>query len=205
MSLYSKYVLPRIVDYTCRARPTMRQRRKIVPRASGKVLEIGIGSGLNLPFYDPSLVAKVWGLEPSPEMISMASAAAAQAPFEVEFIEAGCESIPLGNGSVDTILLTYTLCTIPESEPALREIARVLKPGGRLLFCEHGVAPDAGVRRVQNLVNPVWRRLGGGCHLNRDIVGLIQMAGFEVTGLESMYIPGWRPASFNYWGTAQVC
>ena len=180
----------------------MRQREKLVPLASGRVLEVGMGSGLNLPFYDARRVTKVWGLEPSPEMSKMASAAVEAVAFDVEFVSAGGEQIPLDSESFDTVLMTFTLCTIPDAERALREIARVLKRGGQLLFCEHGAAPDAGVRRWQNRINPLWRRLAGGCHLNRDIPGLIRRGGFEITRMDTMYIPGWRPASFNYWGAA---
>ena len=202
MGLYSKYVLPRVVHLACSARPKMRQREKLVPLASGRVLEVGMGSGLNLPFYDARRVTKVWGLEPSPEMSKMASAAVEAVAFDVEFVSAGGEQIPLDSESFDTVLMTFTLCTIPDAERALREIARVLKQGGQLLFCEHGAAPDAGVRRWQNRINPLWRRLAGGCHLNRDIPGLIRRGGFEITRMDTMYIPGWRPASFNYWGAA---
>ncbi|MAN95357.1 MAG: SAM-dependent methyltransferase [Gemmatimonadetes bacterium] len=202
MGLYGKYVLPRVVHLACSARPKMRQREKLVPLASGRVLEVGMGSGLNLPFYDARRVTKVWGLEPSPEMSKMASAAVEAVAFDVEFVSAGGEQIPLDSESFDTVLMTFTLCTIPDAERALREIARVLKRGGQLLFCEHGAAPDAGVRRWQNRINPLWRRLAGGCHLNRDIPGLIRRGGFEITRMDTMYIPGWRPASFNYWGAA---
>ena len=202
MGLYGKYVLPRVVHLACSARPNMRQREKLVPLASGRVLEVGMGSGLNLPFYDARRVTKVWGLEPSPEMSKMASAVVEAVAFDVEFVSAGGEQIPLDSESFDTVLMTFTLCTIPDAERALREIARVLKRGGQLLFCEHGAAPDAGVRRWQNRINPLWRRLAGGCHLNRDIPGLIRRGGFEITRMDTMYIPGWRPASFNYWGAA---
>ncbi|HAC04911.1 MAG TPA: SAM-dependent methyltransferase [Gemmatimonadetes bacterium] len=202
MGLYGKYVLPRVVHLACSARPNMRQREKLVPLASGRVLEVGMGSGLNLPFYDARRVTKVWGLEPSPEMSKMASAAVEAVAFDVEFVSAGGEQIPLDSESFDTVLMTFTLCTIPDAERAMREIARVLKRGGQLLFCEHGAAPDAGVRRWQNRINPLWRRLAGGCHLNRDIPGLIRRGGFEITRMDTMYIPGWRPASFNYWGAA---
>ena len=202
MGLYGKYVLPRVVHLACSARPKMRQREKLVPLASGRVLEVGMGSGLNLSFYDARRVTKVWGLEPSPEMSKMASAAVEAVAFDVEFVSARGEQIPLDSESFDTVLMTFTLCTIPDAEHALREIARVLKRGGQLLFCEHGAAPDAGVRRWQNRINPLWRRLAGGCHLNRDIPGLIRRGGFEITRMDTMYIPGWRPASFNYWGAA---
>ena len=202
MGLYGKYVLPRVVHLACSARPNMRQREKLVPLASGRVLEVGMGSGLNLSFYDARRVTKVWGLEPSPEMSKMASAAVEAVAFDVEFVSAGGEQIPLDSESFDTVLMTFTLCTIPDAERALREIARVLKRRGQLLFCEHGAAPDAGIRRWQNRIDPLWRRLAGGCHLNRDIPGLIRRGGFEITRMDTMYIPGWRPVSFNYWGAA---
>jgi len=205
MGLYSRYVLPRVVHLTCGAKPNMRQRQKLVPLAKGRVLEVGIGSGLDLPFYDPAAVVEVCGVDPSGEMTALAHDAAEAVPFEVRFVSARAEEIPLDSDSFDTVLLTYTLCTIPDSEPALREMARVLRPGGSLLFCEHGLAPDPNVRRWQNQLNPIWRHLGGGCNLNRDIPSLIRDGGFEIAGMDTMYIPGWRPASFNYWGSAAPC
>ncbi|MFU8896657.1 MAG: class I SAM-dependent methyltransferase [Gammaproteobacteria bacterium] len=182
----------------------MRQRAKVVPHAHGRVLEVGVGSGLNLAFYDPARVSKVWGLEPSAEMIKMAQRATRSPALEVEFIGQSCEEIPLEDGSMDTVVLTYTLCTIPDTLVALREMRRVLRPGGELIFCEHGAAPDANVRRLQELVNPVWKRLGGGCNLNRRIPELVEAGGFRLGKLETMYIPGWRPACFNYWGFASA-
>jgi len=180
----------------------MRQREKVVPRAHGRVLEVGIGSGLNLPYYDAARVSKVWGLDPSPEMIRMARRAAAGLPFEVEFIGLPGEEIPLDEGSIDTVVVTYTLCSIPDTAAALGQIRRILRPGGELLFCEHGAAPDASVRRWQDRLNPAWMRLGGGCNLNRPIPALIEAGGFTIRTLETMYLPGWRPVSFNYWGAA---
>jgi ubiquinone/menaquinone biosynthesis C-methylase UbiE len=202
MGLYARYVLPKVVHLACSSSSNMRQRPKLVPRARGRVLEVGIGSGLNLPFYDPDRVIGVWGLDPSEELTVRARDLADAVPFDVELVTAGSEEIPFDAATFDTVVVTYTLCTIPDVVPALREMARVLRPDGRLLFCEHGVAPDANVRRWQERLNPIWRRLGGGCHLNRDVPHLIRQGGFEVTELETMYIPGWRPAAFNYWGTA---
>jgi len=180
----------------------MRQREKVVPNAHGRVLEIGIGSGLNLPYYDAAKVTKVWGLDPAPEMTRTAERTARAVPFEVEFIGLPGDEIPLEDGSVDSVVITYTLCSIPDTDPALRQMRRVLKPGGELIFCEHGAAPDASVRRWQERLNPLWRRIGGGCNLNRSIPALIEAGGFRIRNLETMYIPGWRPASFNYWGAA---
>ncbi len=202
MGLYSRYILPRVIHFTCGLKPNMRQREKVVPRARGRVLEVGIGSGLNLPFYDCANVNKVWGLDPAPEMTRMAERAARSVPFEVEFIGLPGDEIPLEDSSVDTVVVTYTLCTIPDTTAALRQMSRVLRPGGELIFCEHGAAPDARVRRWQDRLNPLWKRLGGGCNLNRPIPALIEEGGFRIKSLDTMYIPGWRPASFNYWGTA---
>ena len=202
MGLYSKRILPKLVHFTCSSKPNMRQREKVVPHARGRVLEVGIGSGLNLPFYDATKVTKVWGLDPSPEMTRMAERTARSLRFEVEFIGLPGDEIPLEDHSVDTVLVTYTLCTIPDTAPALHQMTRVLRPGGELVFCEHGAAPDASVRRWQDRLNPIWKRIGGGCHLNRPIPSLIEAGGFRIKTLETMYVPGWRPASFNYWGTA---
>jgi ubiquinone/menaquinone biosynthesis C-methylase UbiE len=202
MSFYERHVLPVLIHCACGARPVARQREKVVPKARGCVLEVGVGSGLNFPFYDPAKVSKVYGLEPSPEMMRRARRAARSLRFEVEFIGLPGEEIPLEDASIDTVLVTYALCTIPGTAAALRQMRRVLRPGGELIFCEHGAAPDASVRRWQDRLNPLWRRIGGGCNLNRAIPALIEAGGFEIRSLDTMYLPGWRPATFNYWGTA---
>ncbi len=202
MGLYEKYVLPKVIHFACGMKPMMRQRGKVVPQAEGRVLEVGIGSGLNLSYYDPSRVTTVIGLDPSVEMNQLAQRAAKEAPVEVEFLNLPGEEIPLDDQSVDSIVITYTLCTIPDADAALAQMRRVLKPDGKLLFCEHGAAPDDGVRRWQDRMDPLWGRMAGGCHLNRPIPDMIQRAGFTIEGLETMYLPGWRPASFNFWGTA---
>lgn len=180
----------------------MKQREKVVPLATGNVLELGIGSGLNIPFYDSSRVSHLWGLDPSAEMWAIAGKNAREHHLDAEFIESGAESIPLDNNVVDTVVMTYTLCTIPDAHSALDEVRRVLKTGGKLLFCEHGKAPDPDVARWQNRINPAWRVLAGGCNLNRPIPELLGDTGFKSTDMQTMYIPGWRPACFNYWGTA---
>ena len=169
MGIYQKYLLPRLVHFTCGSKPPMQQREKIVPLAEGRVLEIGIGSGLNLPFYTPGKVKHLWGLDPSQEMWALAQKKLGALDFDVEFIEARAEDIPLGDGSTDTVLFTYTLCTIPDVRSALQEVCRVLKSDGSLVFCEHGLAPDESVQRWQNRLNPLWKRVGGGCNLNRPI------------------------------------
>jgi len=202
MGFYGKYILPKLVHFTCGLKPNMRQREKVVPHARGRVLEVGIGTGLNLPFYDATKVTKLWGLDPSPEMIRIAEQKARALRFRVEFIGLPGDAIPLDDNSVDTVLVTYTLCTIPETTPVLQQMLRVLRPGGELIFCEHGAAPDVSVRRWQERLNPLWKRFGGGCHLNRPIPALIEAGGFRIKALETMYLPGWRPASFNYWGAA---
>lgn len=202
MGIYREHVLPHLVHFACGLKPIMRQREKVVPLAQGCVLEVGVGSGLNLAYYDARRVSKVIGLDPSPEMTRKAARSARRVPIEVEFVNAPAESIPLASGSVDTALVTYALCTIPETGPALREISRVLRPGGQLVFCEHGLAPDAKLRKWQDRMTPVWKCLAGGCHLNRDIPALIEQGGFRIVSMETMYLPGWRPATFNYWGIA---
>lgn len=202
MNIYDRFVLPRVVHFTCSRNPNMRQRAKIVPAASGKVLEIGFGSGLNLPFYDSAAVQHLWALDSSQEMWALAQQKVHRASFPVEFLEASAEDVPLPDRTVDTVVITYTLCTLPDVPRALTQVARVLRAEGHLLFCEHGLAPDEHVRNWQNRVNPLWKRFGGGCHLNRDIPALLRDGGFQAVEMSSMYIPGWRPASFNYWGTA---
>jgi len=203
MGLYGKYILPKITEFLCGGKSIMYQRKKVVPLAKGRVLEIGIGSGLNFQFYDSSKVEYIWGLDPSAQMRKMAEKRVKKnIQFEVEFIGLSDNEIPLESNSVNTVLVTYTLCTIPDVVQALSEMSRVLMPGGELIFCEHGLAPDENVRRWQNRLNPIWKRMGGGCNLNRPIPNLIEQAGFKINKLETMYISGWKPASYNYWGSA---
>ena len=203
MSFYAERVLPHLIHLACSTGPQLKQREKIVHLAQGDVLEIGMGSGLNLPYYDPGKVRKIFGLEPSAGMRRKARPMVEAADIEVEFIDLPGEEIPLEADSVDTVLVTYTLCTIPDAATALEGMRRVLKPGGQLIFCEHGVAPDESVRRWQHRLNGPWSRVAGGCNMNRDIIGLIEAGGFELTMDERMYIPGPRILNYNFWGTAR--
>lgn len=203
MGLYERVVLPRMIELACGTGPVGKQREKIVPLAEGRVLEVGMGSGLNLPYYDPDRVERVWGLEPSEGMRRRAQRSLRRAAVDVEWLSLPGEEIPLEDASADTVLLTFTLCTIPDFRTALAQMHRVLKPGGRLLFCEHGVAPDESVRRWQARINPLWRKLAGGCNLNRPIPAYLEQAGFAIQELQSMYLPSTpRIAGFNYWGVA---
>jgi ubiquinone/menaquinone biosynthesis C-methylase UbiE len=204
MGFYARYIMPKLVHFSCGQNPTMKQREKIVPLAEGLVLEVGIGSGLNIPFYDSQKVDHLWGIDPSPDMWAIARKNAREHHLDAEFFQGGAESIPLDNDAADTVVMTYTLCTIPDPHSALQEIRRVLKPGGRLLFCEHGEAPDKDVQRWQNRMNPIWNKLGGGCNLNRPVPRLLEQSGFSFNDIQTMYIPGWKPACFNYWGSASV-
>ena len=204
MSLYDKYILPRMLNCACSSKPMVYQRQKVVPLAEGDILEVGIGSGLNLPFYDKSKVNKIWGLDPSKELNRMASKVAAEENLEIDFLISGAEHIPLPDDHVDTILITYTMCTIPEVEQANEEMKRVLKPGGKMIFCEHGKAPDPNIHKWQNRINPLWKKIAGGCNLNRDIPALIETSGFKLENLETMYLPSTpKIAGYNYWGYAK--
>ncbi|MGB5284610.1 MAG: class I SAM-dependent methyltransferase [Polyangiales bacterium] len=202
MGFYDRHILPPLINLACSSKPNMKQRQKIVPLAEGEVLEIGMGSGLNLGFYDPDKVRKVWGLEPSEGMRQLARKNFDGAKLQLEVIDLPGEEIPLDTNSIDTVVVTYTLCTIPDARRALQGMHRVLRPGGKLLFCEHGLAPDEAVQKWQNRINPAWRRLAGGCNVNRDIPQLLKSSGFHVDLDERMYIPGVRFLSYNYWGSA---
>ena len=203
MGLYDTYVLPHLIELACGSGDIAKQRSKIVPQAHGRVLEVGMGPGLNLPFYDRSSVEFVWGLEPSKGMRRKAAAALEATDLEVRWLDLPGEEIPLDDHSVDTVVLTYTLCTIPDWERALGQMRRVLKPGGHLLFSEHGEAPDEAVRRWQHRIDPVWTRLAGGCHIIRPIPQLIESAGFEFVDVESAYLPGPKISSYHSWGMAR--
>jgi len=205
MGLYDRYILPGLINAACSARPINRQRMKVVPQAEGVVLELGFGSGLNLPYYDAGKVTRLIALEPSRGMLAKAEDKAKDAKFPVDVLAETAEKLSLADASVDTVLVTYSLCTIPDPVSALNAARRVLKPGGRLLFCEHGRAPDEGVYRWQKRIEPVWKVIGGGCHLTREIPELVKRAGFGVDRLETMYLPkSPRWAAFNYWGVAHA-
>lgn len=203
MSFYNRHIMPRLVTCACGTKPIQRQRQKVVPLARGKILEIGLGAGHNIPHYDDKSVQQVIGVDPCGTSWKLAQTRIAAVPFAVDFLEGTAEDIPLESDSVDSVLLTYALCTIPDPAAALAEARRVLRPGGQLVFCEHARAPDEAVARWQNRVNPVWRRLFGGCNLNRDIPKIISASGFSIAGMEQMYLPGTpKIAGFNVWGTA---
>lgn len=202
LSWYQEHILPHFINWACSLKPNQKQREKIVPVAEGDVLEVGFGSGLNVPYYDTSKVRKVWALEPSEGMRRKAQQLVDESSLDIEFIDLPGEQIPLDDRSVDTVLITYTLCTIEDTARALEEMRRVLKPGGRLLFCEHGLAPDENVRKWQARLNPLWSSIAGGCQMNRDIPALIADGGFEIKVDERMYIPGAKVLCYNFWGSA---
>ena len=205
MSLYEKYVLPKFLNCTCGSKPINYQRKKVVPLAQGLVLDVGIGSGLNIPFYDMSKIDKVLGLDPSVELNNLAKDVAEEHQINIDFMLCGAEDIPLPDNHVDTVLITYTMCTIPDVLEANKEMLRVLKPGGKLVFCEHGQAPDLKVAKWQKRIDPLWGKIAGGCHLNRDIPNLITSAGFEIENMEQMYLPSTPSiAGYNYWGQARI-
>lgn len=202
MSFYENYCLPHFINFICGLKVIQKQRQKVVPLAKGRVLEIGMGSGLNIPFYNEENIELVWGLEPSDGMRRKAQSNLKKAPFDVRWLDLPSEKIPLEDNSVDTVVLTYTLCSIAEWQQALQQMRRVLKPEGKLLFCEHGEAPDANIRKWEERVNTVWPKLVGGCNLGRPIPRFIEEGGFEIEDLTSEYLPGPKFAAFNYWGTA---
>ena len=202
MSWYEDRILPHWMNFACSASPNQKQRQKIVPEASGEILEVGFGSGLNVPFYDTSKVRKIWALEPSAGMRRKAQKTVESTEMDIEFIDLPGEQIPLDDNSVDTVLITYTLCTIRDTKQALEGMRRVLKPDGRLLFIEHGKAPDENVQRWQDRLNPAWSGIAGGCQMNRDIPALIDEGGFAIKVDERMYIPGAKILCYNYWGSA---
>lgn len=202
-NFYERKILPRVIHHICGLGPMTKQRAKVVPQAQGVILEIGVGSGHNFRHYKSDQVKHIIGVDPTPDHKKL-DAAQDVSDLSFELIKDSAEHLSLEDDSVDTVVCTYVLCTIPEAQKALDECHRVLKPGGKLLFLEHGLAPDQKVQKTQNRVNGYWKKIAGGCHLNRDIPELITTSGYQISHLESMYLPGWKPATWNVWGEARA-
>jgi ubiquinone/menaquinone biosynthesis C-methylase UbiE len=201
MGFYADRILPHLIRLAMQNRDLVPYRERVLAAAAGRVLEVGVGAGENLPFYGPE-TRELIGLDPSPRLVAMTRRAASASPLPVRTLEASAENIPLDAASIDTVVMTWTLCSIPEPNRALREIRRVLKPDGRLLFVEHGLAPDFGVRRWQQRLTPLWKRLAGGCHLDRPMSALVEKSGFRIERLETGYMRGPRLLTFMYEGSA---
>ena len=203
MGFYSKYVLPGLIDLAMSNKDTTRLRAETVPQARGRVLEIGIGSGLNLRLYSPE-VEHVYGLDPSAELQQMAAKKTSSARVPVTFPQQSAEDrLPIDDSSIDTVVMTWTLCSIQNPRAALEQVKRVLKTDGRLIVVEHGRSPDGKVTAWQDQLTPMWKRVAGGCHLNREIDTLLERAGFKVVNLKTFYLPGPRPMTYTYQGIAQ--
>ena len=193
MNFYDRYFMPVLIDLCCGMQAIQEQRALLLPRAEGRVLEIGIGTGRNLPFYDPSKLESLQGLDPADQMNAKAARRAEAAGLKVELLSLSAEAIPASAASYDTVVCTFTLCTIPDPVKALHEMRRVLKPSGKLLFCEHGLSPDEGVSRWQDRLTPWWRPIAGGCHLNRHVPTMLAEGGFRAVEIEAGYLKGPKP------------
>jgi len=201
MGFYAAHVLPHVINLSMRNGLLLPYRQRAISKAKGRVLEIGIGSALNLPYYGAG-VEEVLGLEPDRRLMRMAERSSSRSQRRVVLMEGSAESIPLDDASVDTVVTTWTLCSIPDASGALREMRRVLKPEGQLLFVEHGRAPEDRVVKWQDRLTPLWKVIGGGCHLNRPITTLIESAGFRIAELNKGYMRGPKPMTFMYEGRA---
>jgi ubiquinone/menaquinone biosynthesis C-methylase UbiE len=202
MGIYDQYVLPRLIDLAMQNAVLTAERAKLVPLAVGTVLEVGLGSGHNLPFYSPQ-IERLYGLDPSVALLQMARQRVTRASFPTVALRGSGEQLPLADARCDTVVSTWTLCSIPQPLQALCEMRRVLKPGGQLLFIEHGRSPEDRVYGWQHWLTPLWRRLSGGCHLDRAIDALILAAGFRMLQFETGYVKGPRLLAFLYKGVAQ--
>ena len=202
MSLYQKYLLPKLLNWAMKAPALSKLRSELIPSAEGKVLEIGMGSGLNLPHYDG--ISGLIGLEPSEELQNLAEDMLIQTHFPSEMLTGSAEDIPLESNSFDTVVMTWTLCSVTDPVLALSEIKRVIKPGGKVIFAEHGKSPDQNIRKLQKTLNPLWSRIAGGCQLNREIVDLYESSGFKFKSMERGYLEGPKFATYNYRGVAAL-
>lgn len=202
MGLWANRVLPLLVEKACRSTTILAERERWIPRAHGNVLEIGIGSGLNLAFYDRERVTKITGIDPSAPLLAKARARIGALP--VELMQGSAEQLPFAPAQFDSAVVTYSLCSVEDPSAALAEVRRVLKPGGELFFVEHGLAHDVRTRAWQHRITPAWRRLAGNCHLDRDIAKLLSEAGFRSDDLHAGYTEGVRALSFTYEGTARA-
>jgi SAM-dependent methyltransferase len=200
---WARRVLPVLVEKGCRGRVILEERRRWIPRAHGDVIELGVGSGLNLAFYDANRVAKVTAVDPSPPLLARAGLRAARAPVEVELVEASAERLPFGAEAFDSAVMTYSLCSMADPARALAEVRRVLRPGGELIFVEHGLAPDGATRWWQRRFTPIWRRFTGGCHLDRDVAAILGNAGYHVDQISAGFTEGVRWLNYTYQGTAR--
>ncbi len=201
MGPYEQHILPRLIDLVMRNKEATRLRASWIPKARGDVLEIGIGSGLNLPFYGAQ-VNRVFGVDPSHALRRMVPHGASIANVEF-FTQPAEQELPLPDASIDTAVMTWTLCSIPQPADALHHVRRVLKDGGQLLFIEHGRSHDRSVMAWQDRLTPIWKRIAGGCHLNRKVDDLISSAGFRITELKTFYIVGPRFVTYTYQGVAR--
>jgi len=202
MSFYDHYILPELIQFICSRKRFQERRQSILSHAKGNVLDIGMGSGTNLPFLTNSNIKHIYGLEPSERLRNKATTLSDKLKLSINTIANGAEDIPLDKHSIDTVIVTFTMCTIPDIEIALREMQRVLKPGGQLLFCEHGRAPEEQIQKWQNRLNPMWKKISGGCNLNRDIPELITQAGLGIQTIDQHYMQGPKAMSFIHKGIA---
>ena len=203
MNIYDRWILPSILDIGMRQEQLGKYRREVVGAAGGRVLEVGVGSGLNLALYGEQ-VETVIGLDPSPQLLAKARRRAPAAGVVVNLVEGSATAIPLADGSIETVVMTWTLCSIEDPLAALREMRRVLAPGGKLVFVEHGLSPEPAVERWQRRLTPVWRHFAGGCHLDREIDALVRAGGFALTQLRNEHAPGPRAMTYMYVGRAQA-
>ena len=199
---YDRHILPHLIDIAMRAPMATREREELIPQAQGIVLEIGVGSGLNFPYYGGA-ITKLYALEPNEKLRIKAQPRAVRAPFSIELLGLRGESIPLADNSVDTIVCTWVLCSIHGVTEALCQMHRVLKPGGQLLFVEHGRAPTPALAAWQDRLTPLWSCCAGGCHLNRRPDLLIAEAGFTIEKLEQAFLKGPKLLTYHYKGLAR--
>lgn len=204
LPFYEKVILPRLINLACSGSTIQKQREKIILHAEGDVVEIGVGSGLNFSYYDWDKINSYTAIDPSMELWDLRKKENIPKIIEPVYYETGAEEIPVNDYSADSVVMTYCFCSVEDPVKTVNEIIRILRPNGKLIFSEHALSPDQKVRKWQNRINPFWKRISGGCNLNRNTLNYLEKGGFDIDATEGMQLPGWKSSNWHIWGVIRL-